>query len=130
MGIDQLVQLMPPPEKSLAASGDWQAVAAAVGTALPIDYMAFISRYGTGRVSGFLWVYNPFEQNAHLNLVSRLGIILQPEETVTSALQTYLNLKRAAGRSEDAANAVFQKYLSHDLHAAAVREEKRKRGDV
>jgi hypothetical protein len=54
----------------------------------------------------------------------------QLEDPVTSAMQTYLDLKRAAGRGEDAANAVFEKHLSHDLRAAAEREEHRKRGDV
>jgi hypothetical protein len=77
--LEQLVRIMPPPEKPLAASGDWQAVASTIGTALPSDYMAFIARYGTGRISGFLWVYNPFEENVHLNLLTRYRIILNAD---------------------------------------------------
>jgi hypothetical protein len=49
---------------------------------------------------------------------------------VTSALQTYLDLKRTPGRGEEAANAVLEKYLSHDLRAAANRAEERQRGAV
>jgi len=80
--LEQLVRILRPPEKPLAASGDWQPVAAAVGTALPSDYKAFIARYGTGRISGFLWVYNPFEENVHLNLLSRCSIILDGDREI------------------------------------------------
>lgn len=40
---------------------------------------------------------------------------------VTSPLQTYLDLRRTAGRGEDAAKAVYDKYLLPDLQAAAER---------
>lgn len=73
--LEQLVQIMPPPELPLASIGDWQ-VASTLGTELPSDYMAFIARYGTGRISGFLWVCNPFEQNLHLNQLSKYRLIL------------------------------------------------------
>jgi hypothetical protein len=80
--LDQLVRIMPPPETLLAPGGDWLAVTSAVGTALPADYMAFIERYGTGRVSGFLWVHNPFEENVHLNLLSQHRITLEADREV------------------------------------------------
>jgi hypothetical protein len=80
--LEKLLEIMPPPEKPLAATGDWQLVAAGVGTALPSDYEAFIARYGTGRVSGFLWVYNPFEENRHLNLLARYPIILAGDREI------------------------------------------------
>jgi hypothetical protein len=80
--LELLVRMMRPPEKPFAASGDWQAVAAAVGTGLPSDYKAFIARYGTGRVSGFVWVYNPFEENAHLNLLSCYRTILDADREI------------------------------------------------
>lgn len=43
----------------------------------------------------------------------------------TSALQTYLDLRRTPGRGEEAANALFDKRLRGDLHIAAeqVREQ-------
>ena len=73
-----------------------------------------------------IYLWRPFDRSVFAGSV-KAG---QLEQTVTSALQTYLDLKRAAGRGEDAANVVFEKYLSRDLHAAAEREEKQKRGDV
>jgi hypothetical protein len=39
----------------------------------------------------------------------------------TSPLQTYLDLRRTAGRGEDAAKAVYDKWLASDLKAAAER---------
>jgi len=80
--LEQLLRIMPAPTTPLAGSGDWQAVASTVGTALPGDYMAFISRYGTGCISGFLWVYNPFEENVRLNLLSRYRIILDGDREI------------------------------------------------
>jgi hypothetical protein len=76
---------MPPPSSPIAADGDWQAVAKALGTLLPSDYGAFIKRYGTGRISGFLWVYNPFEENVHVNLLSRYPRILAADREIRAA---------------------------------------------
>src|SRR6476646_8300105 len=73
--LEQLATILPPPSIPIAATGDWSAVANALGTRLPDDYMGFITRYGTGCISGFLWVLNPFEKNAHLNLLARYPII-------------------------------------------------------
>lgn len=80
--LENLVRIMRPPERPLAPSGDWQAVAAAVGSALPSDYKAYIARFGTGRVSGFLWVYNPFEENRNLNLLSRFPVVLAGDREI------------------------------------------------
>lgn len=52
------------------------------------------------------------------------------KQPVTSPLQTYLDLKRTAGRGEDAANAIFEKYLSRDLKAVVQREAELKHGAV
>jgi hypothetical protein len=84
--------------------------------------------YGGKRVDtgANIYLWRPFDRSVFAGS-AKVG---EPEESVTSALQTYLDLKRAAGRGEDAANAVFEKYLSRDMHAAAEREEERKRGDV
>jgi|SRR5262245_14118189 len=78
----ELVYIMPPPETPRAAMGDWQSVAATLGTSLPSDYVAFISRYGTGRISDFLWVYNPFEENRYLNLLTQYPIVLEADRHI------------------------------------------------
>lgn len=71
-----------------------------------------------------LYLWRPFDRSVFA------GTSEADEASVTSALQTYLDLKRTPGRGEDAANAVFEKYLSRELHAAANREEERQRGAV
>jgi hypothetical protein len=47
------------------------------------------------------------------------------ELPVTSPLQTFLDLKQVAGRGEDAAVAVYEKYLRRQLEQAAKRAEER-----
>jgi hypothetical protein len=84
------------------------------------------ARYGGKRVDSGpnLYLWRPFDRSVFAGSVTA-G---QPEQPVTSPLQTYLDLKRAAGRGEDAAKAVFEKYLSRDFYAAAKRQEGRAGG--
>ena len=49
---------------------------------------------------------------------------------VTSAIQTYLDLKRLAGRGAEAAAAVFERLLAGPLRAAAERNEELRHGEV
>ena len=86
------------------------------------------AKYGSKRVdSGAnIYLWRPYDRSVFASSI-HAG---KPEQPVTSALQTYLDLKRAAGRGEDAANAIFDKYLRRDLHAAAKREEERQRGAI
>ncbi len=51
-------------------------------------------------------------------------------EPKTSALQTYLDLKKSSGRGEEAAQAVFENYLSQKFALVAKREEERRRGET
>jgi hypothetical protein len=47
-----------------------------VGTRLPIDYVYFISSYGSGSINNFLCVFNPFSSNRYINLVSQIPAVL------------------------------------------------------
>ncbi|MFZ1006871.1 MAG: type IV toxin-antitoxin system AbiEi family antitoxin, partial [Candidatus Sulfotelmatobacter sp.] len=73
-----------------------------------LDQLA--TKYGGKRVDTGpnIYLWRPFDQSVFAGSV----VAGQPERPVTSSLQTYLDLKRAAGRGEDAANAIFEKYLS------------------
>lgn len=64
-----------------------------------------------------LLLWRPFDHSvfADSNPPSRA------EKPRTSALQTYLDLKRLAGRGEEAATAVYEKHLAHQLQEAARR---------
>jgi hypothetical protein len=75
MAIENLISIMPPPEAPIEASGTtWVSVESAVGTILPGDYRAFIEKYGSGRISGFVWIFNPFSKRQSINLVSQLSV--------------------------------------------------------
>jgi hypothetical protein len=87
--IEGLTRLMPPPDAPIAAAGDWDYVLRALGTALPADYVDFIARYGTGRIAGFLWVYNPFERNPYLNLLSRSDAVLDADRQTREQFPDY-----------------------------------------
>jgi hypothetical protein len=50
------------------------------------------------------------------------------EGNVTSPLQTYLDLRRAGGRSEDAAKAIYSKFLEEEFRNVATRAKELSRG--
>jgi hypothetical protein len=63
--LDELREVLPPPQQPFFASGDWAAVEAALGTRLPMDYKAFIGVYGAGCIGRFLVIHSPFLWVAH-----------------------------------------------------------------
>ncbi|NKD55997.1 MULTISPECIES: SMI1/KNR4 family protein [unclassified Haematospirillum] len=73
MGIEQITELLPVPEKTTeSAVSDWYSISAALQCEFPSDYKLFISTYGTGVIGGFLWILNPFSSNSNLNLEKAL----------------------------------------------------------
>ena len=48
---------------------------------LPDDYVEFINHYGTGTISEFVWIFNPFAKNPYLNLRD------EGKEIISSGLQ-------------------------------------------
>lgn len=85
------------------------------------------AKYGATRVDtgANMYLWRPFDRSVFAGSI----VAGKPALSVTSALQTYLDLKRSAGRGEDAANAVFEKHLAADFRAVALREVRR-RADV
>ena len=80
MQIDDLKAILPvPPSTVETHSRTWSAVEQEIGTRLPDDFKAFIELYGSGRISEFIWVLNPFASNQFINLgrqvVDRLGAL-------------------------------------------------------
>jgi hypothetical protein len=73
-----------------------------------------------------LLLWRPFDSSVLTGVVSA-G---QPEQQVSSALQTYLDLCHQGGRGEDAAMVLFEKRLSRELKAAAVLEGEISNGGV
>jgi len=60
VAIEELVRLVSPPAVPVDADGDWSAVEAGLGLALPADYRALVGRYGLGRF-GDIDLWTPFD---------------------------------------------------------------------
>jgi hypothetical protein len=73
-----------------------------------------------------LLLWRPFDQSVFVEAV-KAG---EPEQPVTSALQTYLDLNYQGGRGEDAASAIFEKHLGRELKTAVTPERDRSNGGV
>lgn len=75
MVIDELLDVLPAPQDPVESGRgeQWPAVHDRIGVLLPRDYADFITHYGTGCVSGWLSVYNPFSENPNLNLFRRIA---------------------------------------------------------
>jgi hypothetical protein len=82
MAIEDLIILMPPPETPVEARGTWATVQSAIGSPLPGDYKAFIEKYGSGRINGFIWIFNPFSKRPSINLVSQMSVQLNTLKTL------------------------------------------------
>ncbi len=67
MSIELLKKLLPPPNKPLHNSVDWDAVATKYGITVPSDYKELIYNYGSGAIDGFLWLLNPETPNTNIN---------------------------------------------------------------
>jgi hypothetical protein len=72
MAIEELLTVVPAPEKATETGSKtkWSKVEKDLGVALPADYKEFVSRYGTGLLSGFIRVFNPFAKSEYTNLVA------------------------------------------------------------
>ena len=75
--------VLPPPEyrEELPEEGGWERVERELGTRLPKDYKTFIETYGTGSISNFLMIANPFSKNRYVNLLSSARMILDAYRT-------------------------------------------------
>lgn len=60
MSINDLIDLVPPPDAPVAASGDWNRVEDELGIRLPDDYKAIISTYGVGDFCNAICIASPF----------------------------------------------------------------------
>lgn len=77
----ELELLMPPPAVPYEVSkgGGWIEVKKMIGSDFPLDYKWFLGAYGSGRIDGFIAIFNPFSSNKNLNLFcqieTRLGVL-------------------------------------------------------
>lgn len=65
---DDLARVVEPPRRSLAASVDWAALEARIGTALPSDYRWLVEHYGPGSFDEFLHVFQPVATHEAIRL--------------------------------------------------------------
>ena len=84
MSHDDLMAIMPSPLRPLETSGSpWPTIEEELGAGLPKDYKSFIENYGSGRIAGFIWVWNPFSTNEYLNLLRQVPRQLWALTTLT-----------------------------------------------
>ncbi len=78
LDLDRLRAIAPPPAEPLetGAAERWPEVEAALGTALPDDYKAFIGIYGSGKFDDLLYLLNPFAHDEAGNLLHEKGTML------------------------------------------------------
>lgn len=73
MSIEHLQKIVPPPDnpKEIPNDQQWDAVESKT-TILPDDYREFISKYGSGSLDSFIWIFNPGSMNPNLNLSQQI----------------------------------------------------------
>lgn len=82
--MNELIKLVPPPFQpvDIGNDQDWLAIERKIGLALPTSYKNYISRYGSGQIGRFLWIYNPFSNDQNINLLTQVDIVLDVLRTV------------------------------------------------
>ena len=93
MSIEELKKVLGPPPIPIATGVDanWEDVEREVGAKIPTDYKNFVSQYGVGCIDEFLWVFNPFTRNEHLNLVRQMKVKLEALQVIREDLNRLRN---------------------------------------
>lgn len=78
MIVDELIEKLELPKNpvEIGKGKSWGAITSKFGKTLPTDYMAFIDRYGSGEIGGWLTVLNPFSSNPSISLVDQFFVVL------------------------------------------------------
>lgn len=88
--LDQLAIVLPPPIRPVESTGmDWKSVEEELGTRLPYDYKSYVEQYGSGRIDGFLWVYNPNSECKYTNLLTESRIVLGYRRDLAASFDFY-----------------------------------------
>jgi len=68
--IERLEAIVPPPAAphEVPSAEEWAAYEEQLGAALPTDYRALITRYGTCGFDQFIWIFSPKAANQYFNL--------------------------------------------------------------
>jgi hypothetical protein len=87
MNIEILKTILPQPKNPSETTIDnnWPEIESKLGIQLPEDYKSYINYYGTGRISNFLWIFNPFSKNENLNLIHQVAF----QHKIYSDLKNY-----------------------------------------
>ena len=62
----------------------WEKVEERLGLGLPTDYKEFITLYGSGRISKFVWIFNPLSKRKNINLFEQVERQLSALRTLSS----------------------------------------------
>jgi len=64
----------------------WTLTQKTIGTLLPSDYKRFVRTFGTGYISDFIWVFNPFSKKDSMNLLKQINIRLDALREIQKVL--------------------------------------------
>jgi len=84
MPLESFCEVIQPPDQPIE-NGEvegWNAVEQTLKTRLPSDYKDYINVFGTGCLSNFIWVFNPFSKNLNLNLHNQISAQLNAITTL------------------------------------------------
>jgi hypothetical protein len=82
----EIIKLLPPPAKKVAAAGDWATFEQSLNTPLPDDFKWFVSNYGaggigtSGRTEPFMQFFSPFDNTEH-GFAKRMAVALSDMES-------------------------------------------------
>lgn len=68
----ELLMLPPAAPFEVPQVDEWVELEKMIGSDLPHDYKWFIGVYGSGRIDGFVTIFNPFSRNKNLNLFCQI----------------------------------------------------------
>ena len=86
MIVDELTEILAVPTNPTESGmgQNWARITSYFGKTLPGDYMAFVDRYGSGEIGGWLTVLNPFSRNSNLSLIDQFFSMLAAISVIKS----------------------------------------------
>lgn len=84
MTLESLCKVILPPRMPIETGSveGWPLIEETLGVVLPSDYKQYIAIFGTGCFGNFLWPFNPFSTNRHLNLIEQINVTLNAQRAL------------------------------------------------
>lgn len=86
MSLARLERVLTPPMHPAEVPGeaDWETTEADL-CRLPPDYRDFVTRYGTGSIDSFIWIFSPSSRNVNLRLDRQVAVQLDALQVINAS---------------------------------------------